>query len=233
MPKFIINDENEILKEGEKFGYPTKLYLSNIQNYINNHLVNFFNIQIENGLELVVENGTYLVFNDEIIYKPICHLLNVDYKEMEKEKTFDYYYTMFQSKLAELSLIKTEEDLLIKFPELYSLYTKRKEQILEALEIYSRSYRVFPSREANAIRTKYFLKYKISEKLYNQLLMEASCFNLAYFINCVQYDVANLLTSLPMIINSISSFVVDVNTLPCFDDDKISLILEDELKLKR
>lgn len=232
MQKFLISDENEIIKEGEKFFFSTKSYIKSIQNFINKSLI-YFDVQFENELELVVDNGTHLVYNDAIIYKPICHLLNVDYKEMDKQKKFDYYYTMFQSKLSELSLIKTKEELLIKFPEIYSLYLKRKEQIEKAFEIYCSSNRVIPSYQANMIKAKYLQKYKIDEQFYKQLLIESSCFNIQYFINHIQYDMTNLVAYLPMIINSISSFNIDVNATPCFDFNKVSSILHDEYKLKR
>lgn len=233
MQRFSINDENELIKEGKRFNFSTKSYIGSIQNYINKYLVTFLNIQIDNGLELVVNDGTYLVYKDEIIYKPIRQLLNVDYKEMDKDKKFEYYYTMFQSKLTELSIIKTEEDLLIKFPELYSIYTKRKQQIREAIEVYSRSNRVFPSKEADSIRSKYLQQYKIDKQLYGVLLNESSYFNVSYFVSLIERDMANLINNLSMFIDSISSFAIDVYASPYFDYNKISSVLNGEHKLKR
>ncbi len=233
MQRYNINDGSTITKENQNLIIPARVYLNNLQEYINNTLIQFVPFTLENKLEIVVENGVYLTLDDEIIYKPICNLLEVKFHKEDKNQQLQYYHTLFGSKLIELNCIKSEEDLIIKFPYIYSLYTKRKELITKALEIYSVTNRVIPSELANSTKSKYFAQYKLNEALYNQLLRESAIFNVSYFVSCVSNDITNLVNSLPMFINSVSLFIIDINSIPNIDTKKVSALISEENKLKR
>lgn len=225
MKKYSIDNKNDILKEERDIDYPIAIFITNLQKYINEALTSYIKIHLDCFLDLIVENSTYLTLNDAIIYKPICGLLNIKFASMEKEKQLDYYLIVLKNKLAELSKIQTEEELTIKFPELYDFYTKRKERIKDALDIYGRTYRIVPPEIANSIKKKYLIKYEMDEYTYRQLVMESSYFNVSSFINSASKDITNLINNLPMLLNTTSSFIVDINTLPNIDKNKVSLIL--------
>lgn len=233
MKIYSIANENDIVKDEQSLYFPIGLYLRNIQDYINNILINYAEITLDRKINLVVENGTYLTIDTEVIYKPICNLLNVKYHKEEKNNELHYYSTIFGNKLTELSLIKKEEDLLVKFPYIHALYKKREEQIKNALDIYSRTNRVIPSQLAKSTRAKYFFQYKLNENLYNQLLVESQYFNLSYFLNGILIDMTNLVNSLPMLISNVASIIIDTNTLPNVDEKKIAAITNKDKLLKR
>lgn len=225
--------EQDIVKEKANLNYPVGIFVNNLQKYINKEIVSIVNIPLEPSLELVVNNGTYLTLNDEIILKPICKILNVEYKEIERNDKLHYYYTLFASKKSELKMIKSEEELFVKFPYIHELYMKRKKQITEALDVYSLTNRVLPIESANSTKKRLLLQYRMDEELCGQLLNEAMFFNLSYFIERLQFDLTNLVNSLAMLMGNISSFIVDVNSLPSIDKNKVSSIVTPVVKLKR
>lgn len=225
--------EKEIVKEKANLNYSFGAFLTNMQEYINKVIVNHLKIKLEPSLELVSYNGLYLIINDEIIYKPICKLLNIEYTKAKNDNKLEYYQAIFRSKISELKTIKSEEELFVKFPYIHFLYTKENDQLAKALDVYNLVTRTKPNEVAISLKTKLLIKYDINEELYNRLLMESPFFNLAYFMNSVQNDLTNLVNNLSMISSNITSYIVSINKLPEIDKNKVSSILTNEKKLKR
>lgn len=225
--------EKEIVKEKANLNYSVGTFLANMQEYINKVIVNHLKIKLEPSLELVSYNGIYLIISDEIIYKPICKLLNIEYTKAKNDNKLEYYQSIFRSKISELKTINSEEELFVKFPYIHSLYTKENDQLAKALDVYNLTIRTKPKEIAISLKTKLLIKYDINEQLYNHLLMEAPFFNISYFMNWVQNDLTNLVNNLSILSNSITSFIVDINKVPSIDKNKVSSILTNEKKLKR
>lgn len=235
MEKYSIKNEKEIVKNGYNLNYPVGLYLKNMNEYVNKLLFRYAKMDIEPELELIVDNNkTFITLSDKTIYKPMCNLFNVSYKEMADEDKLNYYKALFNGKLIELGLIKTEIDLIIHFPEIYAFYDRRKEKINDVLDIYRKTSHVYPTKVANETRRKELFKNKIDEKLYNQLLMEANNFNLENFIQWIIADLQNLLVNFPALVHNASLFAIDVNLLPSIIDyHRLSTITESGVNPKR
>lgn len=219
--------EKEIVKEEDNLIYPVGVFLKNMEDYIKNEITNDIDIKLEPSLALIVANEVYLTLNDEIILKPICKYLNIEYKEVENNDK-NYYSTLYCNKFSELRIIESEEELLEKFPYIHELYTKRKRQINEALEIDSLIAHVFPTDVAITYDSL-LTKYNMDKKLHTKLRNEARVFSLGYFIDEMQF----IITNLSMLIGDITSFMVDINSLSSINKKKVSLILANETELKR
>ena len=213
-----INDINKYLSvEAE---YPKELLIikNNLEEYIKT-IAPTINFKLDMRFNLFSDGENYAVAFDEMaLLEPIRCLLDIHSKTEKEESNI---ISCIPSSIEELKKVSSAEELSRKFPTLFSIFTKKQQNIQTSVFLEYFYKNIKPSKTAENLKYKKLHVCGINKSTHVDNLSQSGTFSLSSFISAYSSELEKIYEYLGYLMLMIKNSVVSRQYLVSLDEGKI------------